>query len=66
MLQLALHETSGPSECGVHDQRQYAGSKSSRTSVYQTLYGKWADLHTALETGFHAARQPLQAGANPV
>lgn len=30
------------------------------------MFEKWVDVGTALETGFHAAGQPLQAGANPV
>lgn len=70
MLQLALHETSGSSKCGVPDQHQYAGLSSLSPFIVLSgillTYGKWADLGTALETGFHAAGQPLQAGANPV
>lgn len=33
---------------------------------HSVMYGKQANLGTALETGFHATGQPLQAGANPL
>lgn len=41
MLQPALHENSGPSQHGVPDQHQYAGSRFSRMSVYQTFCYVW-------------------------
>lgn len=41
VLQLVLCDTSGPSERGVPDQHQYAGSRSIRMSVYQTVCSVW-------------------------